>query len=360
MSGFGVGVLMGGLRVITSTPDALCPPVTAAQDAVAARVGEVEGQELVLHYRVARDTEGGQVLVVDLMREGTPKPLLHRELSLTELSCADAATVIAVQVESYFSGIGSARSVNKEGESAGVAPPDKMEPRAQTVDARAVVRPRIVPGASGVGTSGPSASAPSSSGWGAPAGPAESPFGAPTTGRSAFRFEGRLGATSAAVPMLAVSLRHDTGHPWNLFLTGAVALREQSFVSEVVAGRYYLGWLSAGLNYRWTRNRWRWSLGPTLALVLQAARATGPGTGGIDLSERGNALRAIPAVGVEAEGEFWFSRSLGLTLGAEGGPLLGAWSPSIRVQGSQATEPIEVLRPPDFFLLGWVGVVLGS
>lgn len=336
MAGFGVGLLVGALRVMTSTPDALCPPLKAAEEALAARVGEVAGKELVLHFRVARGSDGVEVLIVDLTASAVLEPLLHRELPLSELSCADAATVIALQVENYFATIGPAEEV----EQTPASPVKERAPEHAPVQITEARPP--------VGAAVP------------PALPTRSDERnvSPALPEPAFRIEGRLGIIWSAVPTLGVGFRQDVGRGWNLSLQGSLSLREQTFTSEEVSGRAYVGWVSASAGYRWSRGKWRWSLGPTVTFMLQSARATGPGLSGASLAEKGSAFRVVPGFGAEAQGEFWSGRSLGLLLGFEAGPLVGGWAPSFRVQRTSEAESIEVLRPPGFFFLGWVGLAV--
>jgi hypothetical protein len=337
MSGFAIGVLVGALRVITSTPDALCPPVKAAEEALAARVGEVAGQEFTLHYRVARGKGGAQFLVVDLLGDASPDPVLHRELPLSELSCADAATVIAVQLENYFSSLSP-----RERPDSDAAPRETKATRGRVEQLSLEVRPRIevrvVPPS-------PPVSEPVLR---------EAEFGA-----SLFRLEGGVGVTGARVPTVGLGFQKDTGRNWNVSLRGAVSLREQSFVAEDVSGTSYAGWVSAGVSHRWAFGRWGLALGPIVTLMLESARSTGPGLGGSSLAETGSAFRVVPGVGVDLRGEFSVSRSLGLFLGVDCGPLMGAFAPSFRVQGTPRAESVEVLRPSDFFFLGSVGIFIG-
>ncbi len=90
------------LKLTTSTPDALCPPLPEAQAAVEARVGQVRGAYQA-EFAVIRGAHGQQVL--DLrVREGS-REVLRRELPLNDAGCQDAAQAIALVLERYFEAI---------------------------------------------------------------------------------------------------------------------------------------------------------------------------------------------------------------------------------------------------------------
>ena len=90
------------LELTTLTPDALCPPLEEARAAVKARVGEVRGSYHA-DFSLVRGDDGHQVL--DLRLRDGAQQVLHRELSLDEGGCQDAAQAIALVLERYFDAV---------------------------------------------------------------------------------------------------------------------------------------------------------------------------------------------------------------------------------------------------------------
>jgi hypothetical protein len=97
----GLGALLA-LEIVTTTPDALCPPLEEARAAVKARVGEVTG-EYQAEFALIRATDGGQSLELSVSEHGALK--LRRSLPLAGFGCEDAAQAIALVLERYFDGV---------------------------------------------------------------------------------------------------------------------------------------------------------------------------------------------------------------------------------------------------------------
>lgn len=93
----------GGLTVATDSPDAFCPPLEEAQAAVASRVGAVTGGQFEARYGLTRDAKSGAVSLRLVMHDEAGELVLERVLPLSESDCADAATVMALILERYFS-----------------------------------------------------------------------------------------------------------------------------------------------------------------------------------------------------------------------------------------------------------------
>lgn len=98
---------LGGLHALdltTSTPDALCPPLEEAREAVRTRVGDVRGDFQAEFGLIRRDD--GQPALELLLREGAEE-VLHRELPLDDAGCDSAAQAIALVLERYFDALES-------------------------------------------------------------------------------------------------------------------------------------------------------------------------------------------------------------------------------------------------------------
>lgn len=98
----------GGLSVATDSPDAFCPPLEEAQEAVAARVGAVTGGQFEARYGLQRDANTGATSLRLVMRDEAGTLVLERELPLNEGDCSHAATVMALILERYFTSHSSA------------------------------------------------------------------------------------------------------------------------------------------------------------------------------------------------------------------------------------------------------------
>lgn len=94
-----------GLTIESDAPDAHCPPVTEVREAVAARVGDVQGDDYDVRYGLVRDVQTGLSFVTLVVRHAQNGELLRREIPLSEGSCSDVALAIAVILERYFAGV---------------------------------------------------------------------------------------------------------------------------------------------------------------------------------------------------------------------------------------------------------------
>lgn len=94
-----------GLTIESTTPDAHCPPTTEVQEAVAARVGDVQGQEYSVEYGLVRNADAGTNSVVLVLRDSESVELLRREIPVADDSCSDVALAIAIVLERYFAGV---------------------------------------------------------------------------------------------------------------------------------------------------------------------------------------------------------------------------------------------------------------
>jgi hypothetical protein len=116
---------LGGLLaldVTTSTPDALCPPLSEVRAAVQARVGEVQG-DYHAEFALLRGQGGRQTLKL-LLRDGS-EPVLEREIELEGAECQNAAQAIALVLERYFDAVERPASPDPE------PVPSSTEPVAQ-------------------------------------------------------------------------------------------------------------------------------------------------------------------------------------------------------------------------------------
>ena len=116
---FWLGGLLA-LKVTTSTPDALCPPLEEAREVIAARVGEVHG-DYRAEFALLRADDGTRALKLSVLL--AEQLVLERTLPLDQAGCDDAAQTLALVLERYFDAIESP-------EPTPVAPP--LEPVPQT------------------------------------------------------------------------------------------------------------------------------------------------------------------------------------------------------------------------------------
>jgi len=95
----------GGLRVETSTPDALCPDLGQVRAAAQARLGDVEGEgDWRASYGLIHRPDGaeaGDVVRLEL-RDPGGRLRLRRELPRAGESCAALARAIVVVLDAYF------------------------------------------------------------------------------------------------------------------------------------------------------------------------------------------------------------------------------------------------------------------
>jgi hypothetical protein len=120
------------LELTTLTPDALCPPLEEARAAVKARVGEVRGSYHA-DFSLIRGDDGHQVL--DLRLRDGAQQVLHRELSLDQGGCQDAAQAIALVLERYFDAV----ETPPDGQSAAAENPVANRPESPAATSAAVV-----------------------------------------------------------------------------------------------------------------------------------------------------------------------------------------------------------------------------
>lgn len=94
-----------GLTIESETPDAHCPPLTDVQEAVYARVGDVQGGGYVVRYGLVRDAATATTAVRLVLRDEEEEEVLSREIPVTDDACGDVALAIAVVLERYFAGV---------------------------------------------------------------------------------------------------------------------------------------------------------------------------------------------------------------------------------------------------------------
>jgi hypothetical protein len=147
-------VTSSGLRVETSTPDALCPELGQVRTAVSARLGHIEGVgEWRASYAIVHrpDVEAGDVVRLELFDPGG-QLRLRRDLPRAGESCTAVAQALVVVLDNYFRHPASA-----DGEGEG----GQTQPRTMAVAARSAapaVRPpsvSLVAGVSGGFAAGP-------------------------------------------------------------------------------------------------------------------------------------------------------------------------------------------------------------
>jgi hypothetical protein len=142
MTGFAPLLLMlaaGGLRVETSTPDALCPDLGQVRAAAQARLGDIEGEGVwrasygLIHR--PDGVEAGDVVRLEL-HDPAGRLRLRRELPRAGESCTALARALVVVLDSYF------RHPSEEVSPAPASVPAPADPTAvSTVSARIVASP---------------------------------------------------------------------------------------------------------------------------------------------------------------------------------------------------------------------------
>lgn len=281
---FSPGALLA-LEVTTSTPDALCPPLDETRAAIAARVGEVNGQYRV-DFALIRSQDGGRALKLDVRLD--EQPVLQRELPLNQSGCDDAAQTIALVLERYFDAIEHPPLP---------APAPEQEPVPETV------KPNV------------------------------SQFSTPASARPRARHRSLRAAAGLVVahelgwaPSVSLELRPVWLRPaahlqlgWGLALAPFVASRVQ-VVRERELGERTLQiatWLPAELSW----GSWSLWLGPWAQLRIQRAQAS-------SLTHENPGYRSLPGLGgVGGLGWSPAGATAGLTLGlsaAYGRQLVGA------------------------------------
>lgn len=269
------------LEVTTSTPDALCPPLDEAREAIAARVGEVLGNYRI-DYALVRGEDAGRALKLEVQLDG--QPVLQRELPLNHSGCEDAAQTIALVLERYFDAI--------ERPQPPLAAPER-EPVPETVERRVSQTSTPSP------KSGPASSHPPSSrhrSWRAAAGLliAQDLGLAPTLG------------LELRPAWLQQARRVQLG--WGLALAPFVTSHTQGVREQEISERtlQIATWLPFELGF----GSWSFWLGPWAQLRLQRAQAA-------SLAEAQPGYRSLPGFGGGA-GFGWSPTSSGLTLTLSG------------------------------------------
>lgn len=333
----GTALMLAGLRVVTSTPDALCPPLKAAEEAIASRLGEIRDADLVAHYRVVRGGTAGDHLVLELT-DSAGTQLLHRELPLEHLSCADAPTALALQLESYLADV-----------SLSPQPNDRPTPSGE---AKAPHEPPSPPTAETVATSTPSPT--KSRVEHAQLPPSDSQASRPIRG-GAWGLGVSVGLNALQSPVVGLDVPIRLPANFELLLWSTASLTKTAKTERLARTQSYNAWLGLTPRYRWVSRRWSAGLGPTLAALLQSAEITGPGTEGTPVAAGESGLRAVFGFGAEVSGRYQLGRRLSLDWGARGGPLLDSATKRF-VLSSATGAPVEVLAPPNYFLDGWFGL----
>lgn len=314
-------VLLTSLRVTTSTPDALCPTPRATEEAIAARLGEVRQEGLVATYRVVQGAEVGDLLVLDLL-DASGNLLLHRELPLDQLSCVDAATALALQLETYFSTL-AATDQTAQPSSPAEAPPEAPGPPADPRAPEALQKP---PEADESGQAVQNAD------------PGEGRWGLSLS----------IGVSALESPLVGANIAFRPVPSVELGVFGDVALARTSFFEsgpdgQESKGSTYAAWSGLSARYRLHGARWSLGAGPSAVVLLQTARLLGTSD-----------VRTVWGLGGELLGRYQLTRGISLDTGFRAGPLLSdltkTWS--VIVSGAER----EVLPLPDFFLGAWLGV----
>src|SRR4051812_34485164 len=95
----------GGLRVDTTTPDALCPDLGQGRAAARARLGDIEADgDWSASYALIHRPDGvdaGDVVRLEL-HDPTSRLRLRRELPRAGESCASLAQALVVILDAYF------------------------------------------------------------------------------------------------------------------------------------------------------------------------------------------------------------------------------------------------------------------
>lgn len=128
---FPVLTLASRLAVETGSPDALCPDVASAEEAIYARLGELHAED-ARHWRVrytmahAPDASSGDFVRLQIF-DPKNRLRLSRDLPLAEESCSTMAQAIALVVDRYF------RQLVHDEEMGPVSTPDREEPQRDEV-----------------------------------------------------------------------------------------------------------------------------------------------------------------------------------------------------------------------------------
>src|SRR5437868_8979778 len=94
-----------GLRVDTSTPDALCPDLGQVRAAARARLGDIEGDgDWQASYALIHRPDGAEAgdIVRLALRDPSGRLRLERDLPRAGESCASLGQALVVILDSYF------------------------------------------------------------------------------------------------------------------------------------------------------------------------------------------------------------------------------------------------------------------
>jgi hypothetical protein len=300
----------GGLRVETTTPDALCPELGEVRRAVEARLGDIEGEgEWLASYALVHHPDADAADVVRLqLRDPSGRVRLQRDLPRAGASCKAVGQALVVVLDAYFR-----RPADAASAPAAAAPPADL----RAVAAPSAAQPPARPLALGLGVAGAWAAGPSSpavalevwlagrSGWGARL------QGAWLTERATQPISGSAGGPSAT--MHGGAIRAGLG-------------------ARLVPG--------APVELR---------IGPEALLVLEHATSTGLQGGGAE-------TRAAWGVGMSAGARVRLAERVALSLDAAGDYTPPAWGGIFAVKGPVQDQ--EVFKPARFRFLVGAGVSL--
>jgi hypothetical protein len=296
----------GGLRIETVTPEALCPPIASVQQAIAARIGQVEGTgEWRASYGLVHRPEGEQADVVRLQLYDPAGALrLTRDLPRAGPSCAAVTQAMVVMLESFFRR---------------TAEPGPLPPAADTgavvVAARAPPPPpaprRVTPAVDVLG------------GW--------------------------AGGPSSAAVVTSLRLTGIFGGPWQTGLGAAwpLATQTQAIGSGSVSQRSFVFRLHVGR--RWTPHHLVTArLGPELVVVLDHATTTG-------VPEGTSPFRAGAGIGAGGGLEARLSSWLALSLVGAADLTPAAWSGEYVIESYSGAA---ILPPPRWRFLAALGLTV--
>lgn len=301
-----------GLTIESNSPEAYCPPITDVKKAVAARVGDVQGEVYEARYGLVRDAQTGRNFVSLVLVDSQSREVLRREIPVSDESCSDATLAIAVILERYFSGV-----IRPPVES---SPTERGErrPGNNAVESRSDTAPDER-GRVGSESSEPSP-APQTSQKRDPEPETVRPP-PPSTSRKYF-LRGALGMGQEAQPAFHLALGRALA-PW----AGAYAeLSTSPFSTEIWKGPYDVkSWfwaLSLGVDLKVSfSRRLQAALAPHVGVSFQGAEVSGP-----DLNSNGVRTRWVPALGSSLRVGYQLSDVYGIGAQVHGIALLGGRS----------------------------------
>lgn len=312
-----------GLTLETGSPDALCPALPAAREAVERRLGTLvvaSGAGWRARYTIAHAPEGAQMDFVRLELFAPGGALqLSRDLPLEQGACSTVAEAIALVLDRYFRKLPLAES--SAGERSGAA--DLGASSAEPGDVPTAVLPDLgtlaaSPAPAAVRDVAPAATL-------EPAALAREPF------QPYWRVGAVFAASTAAGPALGLQALRES---WSHLYTGAELALDWSSGSQrwaegaQVSARSLSGALVVGWGTRW--RALRGYLGPIVRLSWE--RASGRGLAASQERDRARAAAGAQLGLVAGASQHW---SLSLSTGLEA--TLGA--------GQFLIDRREVLRP---------------